>query len=354
MTYHSDPTRWTQSRLSSNDGAPEFLRDAFQAGAHEGPSDLQMRTLALKLAAVGTGAALAAGATTAHASATAAGKAAAGGAFGAIKAGGALTLSKIAVSLALVGAAATGAVYLQRSSAPQSMAPAVQQTAAARSPVLAAPAATLETLRAPVAAPSPAKNTAVAVASLDKSAPERAAAARVHEEKLEDVAVGQADEATTGSSSATRAGDSITVGAGDSAAVKSHHAVRQERHATAATSRDTSTAAGAASEVNKSTAAPRVSAERVAGQRQQLSEIELLRSARSALAAHPREAYRLAEEHKALYPQGVFAQERDALAVEALQRSGDLKLARQLAEAFVQRYPSSPHAHRFRETMNLP
>lgn len=49
----------------------------------------------------------------------------------------------------------------------------------------------------------------------------------------------------------------------------------------------------------------------------------------------------------------MFVQERDALAIEALLRAGELKLARELAEAFVSRYPSSPHAHRLRETMKL-
>ena len=49
----------------------------------------------------------------------------------------------------------------------------------------------------------------------------------------------------------------------------------------------------------------------------------------------------------------VFAQERDALAVEALLRNGDNDEARQRAERFVEQYPTSPHAHRFRESMGL-
>jgi outer membrane protein assembly factor BamD (BamD/ComL family) len=97
-----------------------------------------------------------------------------------------------------------------------------------------------------------------------------------------------------------------------------------------------------------------VAVERVTGQAKQQSEIDLLRSARAALASRPREAYQLTEQHRNLYPQGVFTQEREALAVEALLRTGDLKLARELAEVFVKRYPSSPHAHRFREAMQLP
>ena len=49
----------------------------------------------------------------------------------------------------------------------------------------------------------------------------------------------------------------------------------------------------------------------------------------------------------------MFTQERDALAVEALLRAGDMDRARSLAEKFIAKYPTSPHAHRFRETMKL-
>ena len=67
----------------------------------------------------------------------------------------------------------------------------------------------------------------------------------------------------------------------------------------------------------------------------------------------PLAAFALTEQHRNNFPDGVFAQERDALAVEALLRAGDLDRARTRAEQFIERYPSSPHAHRFRETMNL-
>jgi hypothetical protein len=44
------------------------------------------------------------------------------------------------------------------------------------------------------------------------------------------------------------------------------------------------------------------------------------------------------------YPQGVLAQERDALAVEALLALGERAKARALAAQFLVRYPASPHA----------
>ena len=83
------------------------------------------------------------------------------------------------------------------------------------------------------------------------------------------------------------------------------------------------------------------------------SEVELLRRARAALGSRPRAAYALTEEHREHYPSGVFAQERDALAIEALLRAGDDGTARELARHFVRDYPASPHAHRFRETLGL-
>jgi hypothetical protein len=307
MTYHSDPTRWTQSPGD----APELLRGGLEAAGREGPSDLQMRALALKLAAVGTGAALAAGAAGAKASTTAAGA-------GLAATGGSM-LTKIAVSVALIGAAATGGTLLLRKSEPSTVrAPVVVPHAVAeREPVQ--PEATTQ-LAAPPSAPKleqaaqvlpPAEAPVVAAATLEQASVEstRAEAGR------------SADKAER----------------------------RERRHARA------EAAEKQASVVGEPAVAPSSSDfVQVKGERKQGSEIDLLSKARASLAARPREAYRLTEEHKALYPQGMFAQERDALAVEALQRAGDLKHARELAEVFLKRYPSSPAAHRFRETMNLP
>jgi outer membrane protein assembly factor BamD (BamD/ComL family) len=83
------------------------------------------------------------------------------------------------------------------------------------------------------------------------------------------------------------------------------------------------------------------------------SEIELLRRAQVALQSRPREAFQLTQEHRRLYPAGEFAQERDALAIQALMRVGDTEKARDLATSFIRSYPSSPHAHRFREARGL-
>jgi hypothetical protein len=358
MTYSSDPTRWS----SSHGDAPELLRDAFSAGTQEGPNNLQMRALALKLAAVGTGAALAAGAATAQASTTAAGGVVAGtgaAVAAAAKTGGALTLSKIAVSLALVGAAATGAVMLQRSPAPQPTRDASASAYHQQARLPGTQAVGVDPMSASLGAPvraapvlaAPAKSSPAASATLPSASPDQAVQVQP---KSEPAAV----EALVPAVVQPASGDSLA--ANPATTVKAHRAAHVGRvgSTTGPIASDSHSEAHAANEPaanQKNTSASKsISAERVVGGRQQLSEIDLLRSARSALAARPREAYRLTEEHKALYPQGVFAQERDALAVEAVQRAGDLKLARRLAEVFVASYPSSPHAHRFRETMNLP
>jgi outer membrane protein assembly factor BamD (BamD/ComL family) len=81
------------------------------------------------------------------------------------------------------------------------------------------------------------------------------------------------------------------------------------------------------------------------------SEVDLLRQARAVLASRPREAFAITQSHRQQYPQGVFAQERDALAIEALMRAGEMGTARGLAERFVREHPSSPHTHRFNETI---
>jgi hypothetical protein len=274
-----------------------------------------MHALALKLAAVGTGAALAAGAAGAKASATTA-------AGTGLAATGSSVLTKIAVSVALIGAAATGGTVLLRQPSAQvqqapmhevaATAPAVAQREGVAQPALAQPAPAVVAERAQLAAPV-----------LEKT------------EKVEAAEPVAALEQTS-----------------DGTESKTERRERREHRHSAARPADSVEATAASAEQTVTRATPPV--QQVKGEPTKLSEIDLLTKARSALAARPREAYRLTEEHKGLYPQGVFAQERDALAVEALQRAGDLKHARELAEVFLKHYPSSPAAHRFRETMNLP
>jgi hypothetical protein len=78
------------------------------------------------------------------------------------------------------------------------------------------------------------------------------------------------------------------------------------------------------------------------------AELALLRRALSALPTRPTHALELVEEHARLYPDGAFAQEREAIAIDAslaLQRTA---AAEARVRRFLSAYPRSPHAPRMR------
>ncbi|MBO6941025.1 MAG: hypothetical protein JJ863_38980 [Deltaproteobacteria bacterium] len=70
---------------------------------------------------------------------------------------------------------------------------------------------------------------------------------------------------------------------------------------------------------------------------------------RAALEHTPAEALRLARQGQREFPDGVFAEEREALIVMALERSGQHARARRAALAFIERYPNGPSTERVRE-----
>jgi hypothetical protein len=308
MSYDSDPARWT----SSPELAPEALRKPLMAAASEGPSDLQMKTLALKLSAIAAGTAVAASAATAKAAATTAGGASA-------KAAGTLTLGKALASLAIVGAVGTSAVLWQHKGEP------TRRTA--RAPEQQEPAQ-------PVAEQAPAATRDLASPAQPTQAP--VAPATPATERAEPVVEAQAERQPSASATqAQPARRAQTRGKEPARTAKSSRAELRAREQAEAQAKRTHEA----TLVAKSADVP--------------SEVELLRRARAALASRPRSAFALTEEHREHYPRGVFAQERDALAVEALLRAGDMERARELARDFLRDYPASPHAHRFRESMGL-
>ncbi len=314
MTYDKDPIRWT----CPDSDAPDVLRAAFAAGSTEGPSPTQMRVLALKLAAVSAGAGAAAAASTASAQA--------GGTLGgtgAFAVGTSVSLGKVALSVAIAGTLAlSGVVFFGRpspdSSTPGSRSPAVAPEMSAADQGAPAPVD-----HAPTRGPQGAEDGVDLVVSPDDIMPSMPAS----------------DETAT--SPTKQAG---TANEGAVAVPEAHTAVPSTR----APRSDRPTRAPVAS---KAQAPAAVSA--VGGPSAQPSEVELLRRARAALNHQPRDAFRLTESHREHYPRGVFAQERDALAIEALLRAGDLEQARDLAARFVRAHPGSPHAHRFRETLGL-
>ncbi len=340
MTYPSEPTRWTQCP----EDAPELLRGAFTAGCQEGPNELQMRALALKLAALSSGAALGAGVAGA-ASAKAAGAAAGTTATGTAAAGGtgALSFVKIALSLALVGAAATGTVLLQRAQ------PAGRGARGGLEAPVGREAEHTEEIATPAAREAIERPHAESAAGALPQARDQVA-------DLGETRAADGLEPSAGAASDTRRPNELERAPGraeHSGERASGSRIRRARRMASSVKRPELSARAAAKHDEPVKRDDAAVASEVRPEQGAPSEIELLRSARAALDGRPRQAFRATEQHRDLYPQGVFAQERDALAVEALRRAGDLKLARELAEAFIRRYPSSPAAHRFRETMSL-
>ena len=73
-------------------------------------------------------------------------------------------------------------------------------------------------------------------------------------------------------------------------------------------------------------------------------ESEMILGARRVLrAGDPSRALTLLDAARARFPDGILVQEREALTIEALVRSGQRALATKRAEAFLRAYPKSPH-----------
>jgi hypothetical protein len=73
------------------------------------------------------------------------------------------------------------------------------------------------------------------------------------------------------------------------------------------------------------------------------SEAEFLERARGALGQSPSLALSLANQHRARYPSGVLAEEREVIAIEALKRLGRTAESERRIEAFSRRYPGSAY-----------
>lgn len=315
MTYDEDPARWT----SSPEEAPELLRGAFSSAQNEGPNRTQMRSLALKLAAASAGGAVAIGtvkaASAGHAVATAA----------------TWSAGKITALVAIAGTLVTGgAVVWQSASQPD--AERAARTARERTGVQVASAPPVE------ASGRQAENgPAVEQAAPARGTPtvEKLVQPTVH--ALESAQPSPQAELPSKRESAATSSAKVVNARGKSAAAPAHEKPAAGKGKLANSARPASEDAARTSV--KPNAPP--------------SEVELLRRAQVALQGRPREAFQLTQEHRRFYPSGEFAQERDALAIQALMRVGDSEKARELAQSFIRAYPSSPHAHRFREAMGL-
>lgn len=73
------------------------------------------------------------------------------------------------------------------------------------------------------------------------------------------------------------------------------------------------------------------------------TEAELLERARNALSGSPARALALTDQHRARFPSGVLAQEREVIAIQALQRLGRTAQAAERSADFARRYPNSAY-----------
>lgn len=76
------------------------------------------------------------------------------------------------------------------------------------------------------------------------------------------------------------------------------------------------------------------------------SEVRQLERAQDALRSNPAQALALADEHARQFPQGMLAQEREVIAIEALAKMGRTSEARARAARFKTRFPGSSHTRR--------
>jgi hypothetical protein len=84
------------------------------------------------------------------------------------------------------------------------------------------------------------------------------------------------------------------------------------------------------------------------------AELALLERAQRALRGNPDSALALAEAHRAQFPRGQFAQEREMLAIEALLDLDRVPAARRRAALFERRHPRSSHLPRLRDLLQRP
>ncbi len=85
-----------------------------------------------------------------------------------------------------------------------------------------------------------------------------------------------------------------------------------------------------------------------------LSEVELLKQARSALSADPLQAFALTEQCRSRYPDGSFVQEREYIAIVALARLGRIDEARSRASLFRMHYKNSAYLPRLGTLLGEP
>jgi hypothetical protein len=80
-------------------------------------------------------------------------------------------------------------------------------------------------------------------------------------------------------------------------------------------------------------------------------ESALLESARVALRTDPKRALQLTQEHAKRYPNGLLCQEREVIAIEALNRLGKRDAAKARGAAFEEQFPDSALGPRLQQSL---
>jgi hypothetical protein len=100
--------------------------------------------------------------------------------------------------------------------------------------------------------------------------------------------------------------------------------------------------------------APEPAAEETSRSAAWLEEMRVVGRAERALASDPAAALRLANEHRSLYPNGVLAEEREVVAIDALIRLDRRPDAERRARAFEARHGRSVHTRRVERLLRAP
>ena len=83
------------------------------------------------------------------------------------------------------------------------------------------------------------------------------------------------------------------------------------------------------------------------------AELMLLLRARRVLESAPQRALALAGEHATSFPNGMLAEERETITIDALRQLGRIDEARRRFQSFSQRFPGSAHRERLADSLRL-
>jgi len=83
------------------------------------------------------------------------------------------------------------------------------------------------------------------------------------------------------------------------------------------------------------------------------AELRLIQKARGRLSMAPRQALELTKEHRQRFENGMFIQEREVIAIQALVNMGEMERAKKRAKTLVQRYPNTAYHRRLGKLLRM-